>query len=139
MEYKNRYHLGEEEIRIGQHSRYPIDRIQRIVIEYGNGTFWRLMGLLYLLLLLGVGSYQFGTSALYLLPGAFYFFWKGRVEDRKALLGLELRKNKYGRETEYIPLIEIYHPEKLERELENLQQTLEKRRKERVRVVQKKA
>jgi hypothetical protein len=97
------------------------------------------MGLLYLLLVLGVGTYEFGTSALYLLPGAFYFFWKARLEERKALLGLELRRKKYGRETEYVPLVEVHHPEKLERELEYLRRELEKNERERVRIVQRKS
>jgi hypothetical protein len=138
MEFKNPYHFGEKEIRIGKSGRYPIERIERIVVRYGDGTFWWLMGILYLLLLLGVGTYEFGTGALYLLPGSFYFFWKARLEERKALLGLELRKKKYGRETEYIPLIEVHHPEKLERELEYLRQELEKNEQTRIRIVQRK-
>jgi len=139
MEFKTPYHFREKEIRIGKNDRYPVDRIDRIVVRYGNGTFWWLMGLFYLLLLLGIGTYKFGTSTLYLLPGAFYFFRKARQEERKALLGLELRKKKYGRETEYIPLVEVHHPEKLERELEYLRRELEKNERERVRIVQQKS
>ena len=137
MDFKNFYQFEEEAIRIGERERYPIDQIRRIVVEKGNGLFWWAMGIVFLMMLLGVGWYRYGAEALYLLPGAFYFLWRGWQEDRKMALGLEVKKKRYGKETEYIPLIEAHRKEKIEQEIERLRRELSQRQLEQVRIVKK--
>jgi hypothetical protein len=137
MNFKNFYQLEKETIRIGEREHYPIERVHRIVVEEGNGLFWWATGIVFLLTVLGIGWYHYGSIVLYLLPGAFYFFWRGWREDRKTALGLEIKKKKYGKATEYIPLIEAYRREKIEQEVERLRRELAQRQRETIRVVRK--
>ncbi len=137
MEFITPFQFDGKTIRIGNRIRYPVDRVQRIIVKRGSGTRWHLLGLASLLVLFGFMGAGAGLRILYLLPGAMYFLWRAERENRKIVIGLELKKRNYGRESEFVPLLKLSEDEKAERELSNLLRKFEKRGLPSIRVVRR--